>query len=81
MTTYDSGMAVERMTVSLDADLAHAVRLAADEDTENISAWLADAARRRLAARGLADVVAEWEAVHGAFTADELDQARARLGS
>ena len=72
-------MAVERVTVSLEAELAAAVRDAADADAQNLSAWLADAARRRLATRGLRDVIAEWEAEHGTFDEAELDAARARL--
>jgi hypothetical protein len=69
-------MSVERLTVSLDTDLAVAVREAADADELNVSAWLADAARRRLAYRGLGDVVSDWEALHGAFSDDELAAAR-----
>lgn len=80
MKKYDSVMAVERITVSLDAELAAAVRAAADADAQNVSAWLADAARRRLASRGLRTVVAEWEAEHGPFSDDELTAARSRLG-
>jgi uncharacterized protein (DUF1778 family) len=72
-------MAVERLTVSLDAELADAVRQAAAADSQNVSGWLADAAQRRLATRGLSDVLAEWEAAHGAFSNDELDHARKRL--
>lgn len=79
MTKYDSIMPVERLTVSLEAELAAAVREAADADSQNTSAWLADAARRQLATRGLAEVIAEWEAVHGAFTDAELEAARERL--
>lgn len=70
---------VERLTVSLDAELAAAVRAAADEDALTTSAWLADAARRRLAARDLAGVIADWEAIHGELTPDELAAARQRL--
>ena len=73
-------MAVERVTVSLDAELAAAVRDAAEADEQNVSAWLADAARRQLASRGLGDVIADWEAEHGTFTEDELAAARTRLG-
>lgn len=80
MKKYDLSMAVERITVSLDAELAEAVREAADADAQNVSAWLADAARRRLASRGLRVVVAEWEAEHGPFSDDELTVARSRLG-
>lgn len=72
-------MSVERLTVSLDAELAAAIRSAADEDALNTSAWLADAARRRLATRGLADVIADWEVLHGEFTPGELAGAQKRL--
>ncbi len=76
MNKYDSPVSVERLTVSLDIDLAVAVREAADADNKNVSAWIADAARRQLASRGLRDVVAEWERTHGAFSDDELAAAR-----
>jgi len=77
MKKYDLAMTVERLTVSLESELAIAVREAADADEQNVSAWLADAARRQLANRGLRDVVAAWEHEHGAFSADELAAARA----
>lgn len=80
MKKYDCEVAVERLTVSLEADLAAAVREAAEADAQNTSAWLADAARRRLATRGLRDVLDDWETTHGAFTDDELTEARSRLG-
>ena len=79
MKKYDSMVPVERLTVSLESDLAEAVRDAAGADSTNVSAWLADAARRQLASRGLGDVVAEWEAKHGAFSDAELTTARRRL--
>ncbi len=74
------GMATERLTISLEAGLAAAVSDAAEADEQNMSAWLAEAARRRLVTRGLRDVVADWEAMHGAFTEEELARARAELG-
>jgi hypothetical protein len=77
MKKYDHLMTVERLTVSLESELAIAVRQAADADEQNVSAWLADAARRQLANRGLRDVVAAWEREHGAFSDDELAFARA----
>ena len=79
MKKYDVEMTVERVTVSLESELAEAVREAADADAQNVSAWIADAARRRLATRGLRDVIAEWESEHGSFTDEELAAARARL--
>lgn len=77
MTKYDHVMTVERLTVSLESELALAVREAAEADEQNVSAWLADAARRRLATRGLRDVIAAWEREHGAFSDEELAAARA----
>ena len=77
MTKYDRFMSVERLTVSIESELAIAVREAAEADEQNVSAWLADAARRQLANRGLRDVVAEWEREHGAFSDEELAAARA----
>jgi metal-responsive CopG/Arc/MetJ family transcriptional regulator len=81
MNKYDLNMAVERVTISLEAELAEAVREAAEADAQNLSAWLADAARRRLASRGLRDVLTDWEAEHGQFSEDELAIARSRIES
>lgn len=72
-------MASERLTVSLDPELAADVGAAAEADSRSVSSWLADAARRRLLTRGLDALLDEWEAEHGAFTPSELAEARARL--
>ena len=74
-------MSVERLTVSLESELADAVREAANAESLNVSAWMAQAARRELSSRGLRDVIAEWEAVHGSFTEEELASARRTLRS
>lgn len=79
MMKYDFGMAVERLTVSIESELAIAVREAADADEQNVSAWLADAARRQLTNRGLRNIVAAWEQEHGAFSDNELAAARALI--
>ena len=73
-------MRKRHLIVSLPPDLAVEVQEAAEEDGQRMSAWLADAARRRLKARGLRQVVADWEAIHGPFTEDELAAARKKLG-
>lgn len=80
MNRYDLLMPVERLTVSLESELADAVRDAAGADSMNVSAWMAEAARRQLTNRGLREVVSEWEAEHGSFTNAELEAARRRLG-
>jgi hypothetical protein len=76
-TKYDLVMTVERLTVSIESELAIAVREAAEADEQNVSAWLANAARRQLATHGLRDVVAAWELEHGALSDEELAAARA----
>jgi hypothetical protein len=63
-------MTVARFAISFDAELARAVRRAAEN--EPVSAWLADAARRKLRAEGMMDVVRDWEAQHGAITESEI---------
>jgi hypothetical protein len=66
-------MTVARFAVSFDPELARAVRKAAG--AEPTSAWLADAARRKLRAQGLLRVIQEWEAEHGEITSAELQSA------
>lgn len=73
-------MRKKHLIISLPADLAADLREAAEEDGQRMSTWLADAARRRLKARGLRQVVAEWETINGPFTEEELATARKRLG-
>jgi hypothetical protein len=69
-------MTVSRLAVSFDAALARAVRRAAGEQAT--SAWLADAARRKLRAEGLLRVVEDWETEQGRLTEAELRQAARR---
>jgi hypothetical protein len=66
-------MTVARFAISFDEALARAVRKAAGK--QPTSAWLADAARRKLRGEGLLQVVREWEAEHGEITPDELRRA------
>ncbi|MBI4884498.1 MAG: hypothetical protein HY826_10650 [Actinobacteria bacterium] len=72
-------MTVERLTISLEAELAEAIRVAAEADAENISSWIAEASRRRLSQRGLRAVIRDWENEHGEITAEEMAAARKRL--
>lgn len=63
-------MTVARLAISFDAELARQVRRAAGK--QPTSAWLADAARRKLRAEGLLDAVAAWESDHGEIGPAEL---------
>jgi hypothetical protein len=67
-------MTVARLAVSFDPELARAVRKAAG--SEPTSAWLADAARRKLRAQGLLAAIREWEDEHGPLDNAELQAAR-----
>jgi len=80
MTMYDDVMVAERITISLDKQLAEALRQAAEDEGTNVSSWTSEAIRRTLNQRGLRAVIADWEAEHGAFTQEELDEAREELG-
>jgi hypothetical protein len=71
-------MTTARLAISVDADLADRIRDAAGGGT--VSGWLADAAERKLRAQGLSEVVADWQAEHGTFTAAERRRARRELG-
>ena len=62
-------MAAVRIAVSVDPKLARVVRKAAGK--QSTSAWLADAAERKLHSEGLVVVVRAWETEHGAITDDE----------
>jgi len=63
-------MSVARLAISFDEKLARAVcRTAGSQPT---SAWLADAARRKLRADGLLGVVRAWEREHGELRDAEL---------
>jgi hypothetical protein len=70
-------MTTSRLAISLDAELAARIRQAAEGGT--VSGWLADAAERKLRAKGLSEVVADWQAEHGALTDAERLRARREL--
>lgn len=74
-------MTVSKLSISLDSDLADAVRDAARRNDQNLSAWLAGAAASRLRREGLREFIDAWEDEHGHFSTDELEQARADLCS
>jgi hypothetical protein len=62
-----------RTAVSLDKALVRAIRKVAGK--EPTSAWLADAARRKLRSQALLEVIGEWENKHGELSVAELKAA------
>jgi hypothetical protein len=73
-------MKVDKLSVSFDPDLGDAVRNAARRQGSGLSRWLADAAAAKLRSDALAEFLDQWQAEHGALTADELATAAAELG-
>ena len=68
-----------KIAITVDrATHAEVLRVAAEEKT-SVSAWMTTAAKQHLAIREGLHAVAEWEAQHGTFSKQELEQARQRL--
>lgn len=72
-----------KLAITVDPDVHKSILAAAAKEGVSISAWITEAARDALKIRAGLEAVAEWEKEHGAFTGEELSearrQARARL--
>lgn len=68
-------MGVEKMSVSFDLELGEAIRVAAHDSGQSVSAWLAEAARDRLRLEALEQAVASWEQEFGPLTDTEIAHA------
>lgn len=66
---------VEKMSVSFDLELGEAIRASASDAGQNVSAWLADAARQRLRTEALGEAVADWEQRFGPLDEAEVGEA------
>jgi alkylhydroperoxidase family enzyme len=64
-------MAVKKISVALDPDVAEAAASAAEHHGQSLSAWLNDAARTQLRIEDGLKAVAEWEASDGPLTPTE----------
>jgi hypothetical protein len=73
-------MRVDKMSISFDVRLGDDVRHAAQRAGKPLSTWLAEAAATKLRAEALAEFLDDWEAEHGAITAEELAEASRSLG-
>ena len=72
-------MATRKVTVTLPEELVKALGDAAREDGVPLSRLVASAAEWELRRRVGRRLVADWQAEHGAFTAEELAAARAEM--
>jgi hypothetical protein len=69
-------MAVEKIAVSMDPELVTEIRCFAEASGENVSRWLADAARRKIRGIAARAALADYEAEYGRITDEEIAQAR-----
>ena len=72
-------MGVRKLSVALDEQVAAAAAASAERLGLSLSAWLNRAAENALAIEDGLAAVAEWEAEHGALTAEELRAADVAL--
>ena len=66
------GVAVKKLSIALDEDIAKAAVQAAGRAGVSVSAWLNSAAEHELAIEAGLDAVRDWETDHGALTDEEL---------
>jgi hypothetical protein len=64
-------MAVKKISVALDPDVADAAAKAAEAHGQSLSAWLNDAARSRLVIERGRRAVIEWQDERGELSAEE----------
>jgi hypothetical protein len=74
-------MATMKVTITLPQELVEALGAAAREDGIPLSRLVASAAEGELRRRIGRRLVADWQAEHGAFTAEELAAARAEMAA
>jgi hypothetical protein len=74
-----AGMAVTKVSVSLDEEAMSAARSAADAEGISLSAWLSRAAIHAAGAAEGRRAVGEFEAEHGPIPADARQRAREAL--
>lgn len=72
-------MAKRRVTITVDEEILQvAAQAVSDGDADSVSSWISDAMVHRRATElrlvALSHMVADYEAQHGAITADELNQ-------
>ena len=70
-----------KLAITVDPEVHERVVAAAAAEGVSVSAWMTAAARHALKLQDGLAAVAEWEAEHGAFTEEELDAARRRVGA
>jgi predicted transcriptional regulator len=73
-------MSTERVTVSLPTEVREAAQRIAEETGTSFSGVVTEALLTVVRQRVLAEVLADYQAEHGAFTEDEIRAAAAEMG-
>jgi hypothetical protein len=68
-----------KLAITVDPDVHKSIVAAAASEGVSVSAWMTEAARDALKIRAGLEAVAEWEKKHGAFTGEELTEARRQV--
>ncbi len=68
-----------KLAITVDPDVHEGVLAAAAREGVSVSAWITGAAREAMRRRAGLAAVAEWERKFGAFTPEEMDEARSRV--
>ncbi len=68
-----------KLAITVDPDVHESILAAAARDGVSVSAWMTAAAREALKRRAGLAAVEQWEKQHGRFTAEEMNEARARV--
>ena len=73
---YDRIMTTERLAISVDPRLSAQIRELADASGSSISAWMADAAERKVRSTARRAALAEYEAEFGEISEAEVEHVR-----
>jgi hypothetical protein len=65
-----------KLAITIDPEVHDQILNAAASEGMSVSAWMTSAAREALRRRAGLAAVAEWESQHGAFTSEEMEEAR-----
>ena len=68
-----------KLAITIDPQVHQGVLAAAAREALSVSAWITGAACEALRRRAGLATVAEWEKQHGAFSAEEMEEARSRV--
>ena len=68
-----------KLAITVDPEVHGNILRAAARDGVSVSAWMTNAAREALRRRAGLAAIAEWEKEHGAFSAEEMREARRRV--